>query len=181
MSTGFSKQIISFTKKKKLKRKTNPSLFNFCSSASWDKGDHLWAEEQRVHPEHHSRGTFLSSTGRDTAQGPQTPLPRPHRSQQGSPLAFGGPGPPPAPLGSSWEQRWAQPARACHEPKDQLVATGAGLAASKQGWGSVPGLACLWAQSKGRAQDSSHGQGRGGTTRSAQRCRLKPAALSNVI
>lgn len=48
---------------------------------------------------------------------------------------FGGPGAPPAPLGSSWEQRWAQTARACHEPQDHRPATGTGLADSEQGHG----------------------------------------------
>lgn len=60
---GFPSQLSRWKKKKRLKRKTNPSLFNFYSSASQDKGDHLWPEEQRVHPKHHSRGTFPSGTG----------------------------------------------------------------------------------------------------------------------
>lgn len=76
------------------------------------------------------------------------------------------------------ELRWAQAGRACHQPQDHLLATGAGLADSKQGHrdcaragratGTVPGLAHPWALSKGRARESGHGQGRGGTAGSAQ-------------
>lgn len=180
LSGGFSKPIISLGKKKRLKRKTNPSLFNFYSSASQDKGDHLWPEEQRVHPKHHSRGTFPSGTGSgpparchpSVQEEPQTPLPWPDGSQQGSPLGFGGQGAHQALLG-------AEPGTdgRCHRSAPRapgsLLATGIVLADSRQGHGGCARVGT----SLGTGQREGSGERPRTRGTAEQNCRLEQAGV----
>lgn len=144
-------------------------MFNFCSRCLPGQGDHLCPKEQRVHPEHHSRGTFLSGPGRDSSGPPahcasarrRHLSPRCHGQTGHSTLSPGFWGASQVPPDSSWSRDGHSQPEHATSPSITCGPWELAWQTASRATGTMPGLAHPWALSKGRAWESSQGQDSG--------------------